>query len=266
MDSMNWRQKTNEQPLRSAFARPMPIPDWQPGDIAFLKKAEDFSAAEKKEVLKRGSIHDGATGHPVIILGRSDDSQSYTVTTVSAYKSGEENHYLPPWKQAVHKKKDIDGFRAFQGPARPNNKFQNLYLEGGKLWPKPKTSWVYIHTRYTVPASTLITYNKTKCQLRMTPASLQDLLSHIYTKSKGSCPWMTTKNANCKPNKGAAMTPQQNWRRDDKENRQPLSGWEVVDRRRNSTSRQPIWSVVAEPPTENPVHLIKPTKSCWQKL
>ncbi|KAI1310715.1 hypothetical protein F5Y03DRAFT_392163 [Xylaria venustula] len=252
MDSMNWRQKTGEQPRCSASFRPTPKPDWQPGDIAFLKKAEEFSAAEQNEVLERGGVHIGATGHPVIILGRSNDSRGYTVTTVSAYKSGEENDYLPPWKQAIHYKKDADGFRAFEGSARPNNKFQHLYLEGGKLWPKPKTSWVYIHTRYTVPPSTLVRYNKTKSQLRMTRESLQDLLRHIHTTSKGSRGRTTAKSANWEPNKRITMTAQPKWNRDSKENLQPVSSCKLISHGLDNTGRKPLWSVVVtKPRSEN---------------
>ncbi|KAI0813157.1 hypothetical protein GGR55DRAFT_639489 [Xylaria sp. FL0064] len=191
--------------------------EWQPGDIAFLKQAERFSNAERKELLDSGRVREKATGHPVIILGRSDDSRGYVVTTVSAYNSGDHNNYLPPWKQETHKSKDINGFRAFEGSVKPNNSFQHLCLEGGK-------SWVYIHYQSTVPASTLINYDKPRCQLRMTPESLQDLLDHVPAKPKNFRGRGPATNARREPNRPAAKIPQKNWGHDDKEYESQASG------------------------------------------
>ncbi|KAI1272873.1 hypothetical protein F5Y07DRAFT_412156 [Xylaria sp. FL0933] len=217
--------------------------EWQPGDIAFLKPAERFSKTERKELIDSGRVREKATGHPVIILGRSNDPRGYVVTTVSAYNSGDHNNYLPPWKQERHKTKDINGFRAFEGSVKPNNNFRHLSLEGGKSWPKPKTSWVFIHFRSTVPASTLIKYDKPKSQLRMTPESLQDLLDQVQAKPKNFRGRGPATNARREPNKPAAKISQKNWGHDDKENSQP-SPKGSVSQGLVSTGNKPLWSAV----------------------
>ncbi|KAI1356242.1 hypothetical protein F5Y01DRAFT_325273 [Xylaria sp. FL0043] len=235
--------------------------EWQPGDIAFLKPAERFSKTERKELIDSGRVREKATGHPVIILGRSNDPRGYVVTTVSAYNSGDHNNYLPPWKQERHKAKDINGFRAFEGSVKPNNNFRHLSLEGGKSWPKPKTSWVFIHFRSTVPASTLIKYDKPKSQLRMTPESLQDLLDQVQAKPKNFRGRGPATNARREPNKPAAKIPQKNWGHDDKEyesratesyltctnmvnrNSQPSPKCNV-SQGLGSTGNKPLWSAV----------------------
>ncbi|KAI0189639.1 hypothetical protein F4808DRAFT_465885 [Astrocystis sublimbata] len=157
----------------------MPTLNWKPGDVAFLKRAETFDDAEQKELLDSRRLFPGATGHPVIVLDCSNNSWYYIVTTVSAYSSSEENNYLPPWQQLAHIHKDINGFRAFSGSRRPNENYEFLRLADKKQWPKPETSWIYIHHPYLVPASTLIRYTKARGQqLRMEPNSLKDLLRH----------------------------------------------------------------------------------------
>ncbi|KAI8635608.1 hypothetical protein F5Y19DRAFT_469488 [Xylariaceae sp. FL1651] len=159
-------------------------PTWQLGDVAFLKDASEFDEAEYAELIGRGRLQSGATGHPVIILDRSDDSRYVIITTVSAYSSSRFNDYLPPWEQAVHARKDPNGFRAFEGSARPNTNFQHLKLGDNKLWPKVKTSWVYIHYCYVVPATTLKCFDKSQDQLRVNPESLRDLVGHMKAKSR----------------------------------------------------------------------------------
>ncbi|KAI0429326.1 hypothetical protein F5Y09DRAFT_356987 [Xylaria sp. FL1042] len=236
------------------MGRPVPTYEWQPGDIAFLKQAERFSDTEREALLESRRVQKNATGHPVIILGRSDDSQGYIVTTVSAYTSGDHNNYLPPWKQEKHKGKDISGFRAFEGSVKPNNNFQHLYLEDGKTWPKPRTSWVYIHYRSTVPASALINYDKTKSQLRMTPESLQDLLDHMQAKSKDFRGRETTTNTKREPSKRGAKIHQQNWRRHDKENSQPAPK-NNIGQGPVTTHSKPLWSTIVAKSTNTATNI-----------
>ena len=157
---------------------------WELGEIAFLKKADHFTKGERETLLDSQNVRDKATGHPVIILDRSPDRKLYVITTVSAYKSDRRNDYLPPWKQNCHFQKDEDGFRAFAGSEKPDNNRPHLRLAGGERWPKPKTSWVYIHFCSVVPASVLINYDKPACQLRMDPESFEDLCIHMHQKSR----------------------------------------------------------------------------------
>ncbi|KAJ3577957.1 hypothetical protein NPX13_g2608 [Xylaria arbuscula] len=169
--SETWRSK-------EYLRLPPPPPDhqWQPGDIAFLKKSDQFNKTERDAVPK---LPDKATGHPVIVLDRSPDGERHTIITVSAYNSGEENNYLPPWKQVVHERKDKRCFRAFKGSERPDNYRPYLELIDGQQWPKPKMSWVYVRHWSTVPKSTLIWYDKPASQLRMDRESRLDLVAHI---------------------------------------------------------------------------------------
>ncbi|KAI2627154.1 hypothetical protein GGS21DRAFT_255947 [Xylaria nigripes] len=180
--STNWQvvQRRHKQPSNNETL----ASHWLPGDIAFLKSQVDFTQVERAQLLDNGHLPPRATGHPVIILDRSNNSLDFLVTTVSAYSSSSYNNYLPPWQQDAHKRKNINGFRAFQGSARPNDNFPHLRLQGNKVWPKPETSWVYIHQSFIVPASTLINYTKSRCQLQMAPESLKDLVSHMESKSR----------------------------------------------------------------------------------
>ncbi|KAI0449895.1 hypothetical protein F5B21DRAFT_519633 [Xylaria acuta] len=218
MASMTAQSNANQQPQQRAPTGPKPMAHWQIGDIAFLKSADNFSDTERAELLESRRVHTNATGHPVIILARSNDSRYYIVTTVSAYASGEYNNYLPPWEQRAHQRKDIDGFRAFEGSARPNNKFEPLRLADNKRWPKVETSWVYIHHPCLVPVTTLLRYTKSRSQLRMEPKSLQDLLGHMEAKCWKFREQKAEIMAKRTPNLPTARNPQQSWRRDDKEN------------------------------------------------
>ncbi|KAF2967951.1 hypothetical protein GQX73_g5601 [Xylaria multiplex] len=234
MAVMNRRSNIKQQPQQCASVR------WQLGDIAFLKSAEGFCQIEREELLESGRVHSSATGHPVIILDRSKDGQYYIVTTVSAYGSGEHNKYLPPWGQSSHKRKDINGFRAFEGSARPNDEYQHLRLANGKLWPKFRTSWVYIHSLLLVPASTLIEYDKPRCQLRMAPESLQDLLSHVQAKERRFREQKAKMDAETVP---VAKSSQINWRRDGKEQvsqapQSPVKTNDMVNRNHQQLSSQ----------------------------
>ncbi|KAI0539086.1 hypothetical protein GGR58DRAFT_500524 [Xylaria digitata] len=108
----------------------------------------------------------------------------------------------------------VNAFRAFEGSARPNNNYQHLRLADGKVWPKVKTFWVYIHSLLLVPASTLIEYDKPRCQLRMAPDSLQDLLGHIQAKERRFREQKAKMNAKMVP---VAKNSQSNSGQDDKE-------------------------------------------------
>ncbi|KAI2621940.1 hypothetical protein GGS26DRAFT_594313 [Hypomontagnella submonticulosa] len=167
---------------RPASSIPSRVPEpynWRDGDIAFLKGVEDFDMVEYEALIKTKYLHPGATGHPVIILERSKDSKYFLVTTISAYRSGRENDYLPPWEQEHHSWKCPGAFRAFSESARPDNKRKYLYLEGNASLPKPKTSWVYTRTIFVVPSSVLWYFDKAPEPLRMTRESLKDLLGHM---------------------------------------------------------------------------------------
>ncbi|KAI0908252.1 hypothetical protein F4823DRAFT_564023 [Ustulina deusta] len=242
MASMDWCLNTNKKLRQCASVSPIPTDQWQPGDIAFLKKAENFSQAEWTELIESGRVRQNATGHPVIILGRSDDLKSYIVTTVSAYRSGEHNNYRPPWEQESHRNKDINGFRAFEGSARPKNNYRLLHLADGKEWPKNRTSWVYIHNRSTVPASTLISYDKAQGELRMTPESFQDLLGHV--KAKSWClqeRWAAT-NTKKESNEPGVKSLQQNRRHNDEKNHQPSPN--NIGQGPNTTGSKPGWTTI----------------------
>lgn len=108
--------------------------DWQDGDIAFLKTSRAFSPKDYHDLIASGYIHEKATCHPVIILkahgGRA------IITPVTAFSSGAENNFLPPWKQVYHQHKCLDDFRAFVGTERPNNKHDLLKLADPKMQSK----------------------------------------------------------------------------------------------------------------------------------
>ncbi|KAI1480488.1 hypothetical protein F4774DRAFT_408986 [Daldinia eschscholtzii] len=153
--------------------------NWQDGEIAFLKPHCQFNPAAYKDLIDSGYLHVKATGHPVIVLGHSEGSSHYVVTTISAYGSGPNNDYLPPWEQAYHRSKDRSAFRAFRGSVRPNPHRRFLELEGSESLPKPKTSWVYAKNAFVVPSSTLKKFDKVNGIPRLTQGSLEDLLRHF---------------------------------------------------------------------------------------
>ncbi|GAP87093.1 hypothetical protein SAMD00023353_2500400 [Rosellinia necatrix] len=226
---------------------------WEIGDIAFLKRASEFKEHERVEFLQTDRIHTNATGHPVIILDRSKDCQYYIVETVSAYSSDEYNNYQPPWQQKAHSRKDVNGFRAFEGSVRPNENHDYLRLADNAVWPKTNTSWVYMYHPYLVPASVLINYNKTADQLRMAPDSLQDLLQHLDAKCRAFRKQKIEISEMCAiPIQSPAKSIQENWRRTDKENhrvpsvtttRPPLApGTNLVPAKPKSPSSKLLWS------------------------
>ncbi|RYO97060.1 hypothetical protein DL765_011358 [Monosporascus sp. GIB2] len=157
--------------------------EWREGEIAYLKPASEFEAEDYKSCIESEEVAEGATGHPVIILRRCSPAATHVIVTpVTAFCSGPENHFLPPWKQLWHSRKARDDFRAFLGCARPTDKRAHLLLEAGSM-PKPKTSWVYVRSVYLVPVWTLLLFNKVDVVLRMKQESLADLRSHIYERN-----------------------------------------------------------------------------------
>ncbi|KAI1141503.1 hypothetical protein F5Y05DRAFT_423303 [Hypoxylon sp. FL0543] len=168
-------------------------PDWQDGDIAFLKSAEEFDQAEYETLIKPDYLRWKATKHPVIILEHSKDYRHFLVTTVSAYSSGAENGFLPPWKQPVHRTKSPGDFRSFTGSAKPDEKQQHLQLANGDRFPKIKTSWVYIPNTFVVPSSVLKNFDKAKKRLRMDQTSLKGLLRDMEKRPSFANRWTNEK-------------------------------------------------------------------------
>ncbi|RYP67703.1 hypothetical protein DL771_007110 [Monosporascus sp. 5C6A] len=157
--------------------------EWKEGEIAYLKPAFEFEAQDYKSCIESQEVHEGATGHPVIILKRHSPAATHVIVTpVTACSSGPENSFLPPWKKREHARKAHHDFRAFLGCERPTNKRAHLLLEAGSM-PKPKTSWVYVRNVYLVPISTLQFFNKVDVVLRMKRESFADLRSHIYGRN-----------------------------------------------------------------------------------
>ncbi|RYO91852.1 hypothetical protein DL766_006609 [Monosporascus sp. MC13-8B] len=157
--------------------------EWKEGEIAYLKPASEFKAEDYRSCIESEEVEEGATGHPVIVLKRRSPAATHVIVTpVTAFCSGPENHFLPPWKQPWHARKARDDFRAFLGCARPTDKRAHLLLEAGSM-PKPKTSWVYVQSVYLVPVWTLRFFTKVDVVLRMKQESFADLRSHIYERS-----------------------------------------------------------------------------------
>ncbi|KAI2463728.1 hypothetical protein F4781DRAFT_437108 [Annulohypoxylon bovei var. microspora] len=166
--------------------------NWQDGDIAFLKGVEEFTQGEYDTLIKTRYLHPKATKHPVIILEHSKDHKHFLITTVSAYGSGHENNYLPPWKQYNHKCKPRTAFRAFSGSEKPFYKQNHLQLADGGCFPKPQTSWVYTPSAFVVPSSTLKEFDKAPKRLRMTQESLKDLLDDMANNIRFTTRWINS--------------------------------------------------------------------------
>ncbi|KAI5923523.1 hypothetical protein F4810DRAFT_710607 [Camillea tinctor] len=186
--SNNWRSERATKRSYNQYDTKEPRDNswsqWEAGDIAYLREAREFNAADHDELISTKYLHIKAAGHPVVILARAPNYEHYLVTTISAYGSSAANNFLAPWNQKWHSRKEVDGFRAFEGSERPNNKFPLLRLADGRYCPKIRTSWVYVHNAYVVPATTLKFFDKTPHQLRLTSESLSDLLSHMEVKSR----------------------------------------------------------------------------------
>ncbi|KAK1762082.1 hypothetical protein QBC33DRAFT_501813 [Phialemonium atrogriseum] len=148
------------------------------GDIVFLKFYKSFDPDDYATLIETNYLDRGATCHPVIILKLSSGGTHAIITTVSAYGSNGHNH-LPPWEQPRHIRKCPEDFRSFEGSARVSSSHRLLYLEDGMGMPKPNASWVYIRSLWTVPVSVFAVLDDAPQELRLTQASLEDLLRHM---------------------------------------------------------------------------------------
>lgn len=156
--------------------------NWQDGEIAFLKSHETFLNKDHRDLVASGYLPRGATNHPVIILQAGPDRA--IVTTVSAYNSGADTNFLPPWRMFAHRDKHYDDFHAFVGtklPPRSTHDHLRLCNPGAKM-NKPQASWVYIKSFFTVPYSVLIPWNRVPQQLRVSKESLMQLRADIQRK------------------------------------------------------------------------------------
>lgn len=182
---------------------------WQDGDIAFLKTCNAFSPRDYNDLIASGYLHGKATCHPVIIL--KAHSGGAIITPITAFSSGADNNFLPPWQQVYHRHKSLDDFRAFTGTKRPNNKHASLQLADPKmksklpfaclvapislsledkiltlvvlfLVPKPRASWVYLRHFWTVPNSVLGWFNKAPGLLKISKDSLAQVRQDIKQK------------------------------------------------------------------------------------
>ncbi|KUI66492.1 hypothetical protein VM1G_01622 [Cytospora mali] len=165
----------------SSVSKPCSLRTWQDGDIAFLKTCNAFSPRDYNNLIASGYIHEKATCHPVIILKANPGKA--IITPVTAFSSGPENDFLPPWQQVYHKRKNLDDFRAFVGTRRPNNKHASLKLADTKMqMPKPQASWVYLKHFWTVPDTVLGRFNKAAGILQVAKDSLSQLRQDIRQK------------------------------------------------------------------------------------
>lgn len=155
---------------------------WQDGDIAFLKSCEYFLPKDQKDLIISGYLHPKATSHPVIIL-QAGDSRAI-VTTVTAFNSGPQTNFRPPWRMRYHQEKRLDDFHAFFGTELPpNSRHAHLKLSDSKAkMNKPQASWVYIKHFFTVPYTVLLSWNKVPQQLRVSDESLVQLRADIEWK------------------------------------------------------------------------------------
>lgn len=155
---------------------------WHDGEIAYLKSCEYFHPNDHQDLISSGYLHPKATSHPVIILkagaGRA------IVTTVTAFNSGPQNNFLPPWRMLAHRGKRLDDFHAFIGTELPPNS-PNAHLklsDSGAKMNKPKASWVYIQQFFTVPYTVLLRWDKVPQRLRVSQKSLAQLRADIERK------------------------------------------------------------------------------------
>lgn len=155
---------------------------WQDGEIAFLKSSEYFLPKDYQDLIASGHLHPKATGHPVIILKAGPGRA--IVTTVTAFNSGPENNFLPPWRKRAHQEKHLDDYHAFIGTKLPPNS-PNAHLklsDSGAKMNKPRASWVYIKHLFTVPYTVLLRWDKVPQQLRVSAESLAQLRADIERK------------------------------------------------------------------------------------
>ncbi|KAK3294304.1 uncharacterized protein B0H64DRAFT_433490 [Chaetomium fimeti] len=181
MASKTWSKKSRCPPATGS-------PNWQEGDIAFLKPSNAFRAEDRRALIDRtpeypkGYIPVQATSHPVIILARLSRASTHAlITTVSAYGSGPENHYRAPWKQRQHRGKARADFRSFAGSELPTATSPPLRLRPGQAMRKPRASWVYVPNAWVVPLTVLGRFSGVEGGdvVGMTPESLGELRTHM---------------------------------------------------------------------------------------
>lgn len=90
--------------------------NWKVGEIAFLNQRELLS---ETNAAATAGIAPQTFGHPMIILRKSDETGYALVTSVTAFGSGPQNDFLPPWDHPFHRHKPSYLFRSFEGSARP---------------------------------------------------------------------------------------------------------------------------------------------------
>ncbi|VUC22958.1 unnamed protein product [Clonostachys rosea] len=178
-------RRASQKPAGSQ--KPSGFSSWKEGDIAFLKPWDeienDLPPKAFSSFRKAIGHQKRACKHPVIILKASPDGSHFAVTTVSAYSSSGDNGFLAPWNQPHHSRKARKDFRSFDGSERATGR-PTLLLEGGKLMPKPKLSWVYIQSVFVVDVKALKVFTKSRDHLRLTPLSLTDLWAHMEAETR----------------------------------------------------------------------------------
>ncbi|KAB5536273.1 hypothetical protein GE09DRAFT_345034 [Coniochaeta sp. 2T2.1] len=155
---------------------------WRAGDIAYLSDSEYFYLREWDALIRTGTLDEGTTGHPCIILRTMPDNR-FVITTVSAFGSSVHNRNpVAPWKRGLHGQAHL--YRSFEGSELSRYNVKPLRLVPGQQWHKPKASWVKITNVYEVPGSVLREY-KPECgyRRRMDRDSLVDLRRDIAKNS-----------------------------------------------------------------------------------
>ncbi|KAL1870477.1 hypothetical protein Daus18300_005165 [Diaporthe australafricana] len=168
----------NHSPNRAS----RPNRPWQDGDIAFLQDCNRFHDQDYKELIASGYIQPKATSHPVIILQAGPGRA--IVTPVSAYSSGPQVNFCPPRRMSFHREKHLDDFHAFNGtelPPKTNHSHLRLSDPGAKM-NKPKASWVYVKSFWTVPDRVLLRWNSVPGRLQVSQESLEQLRGDIERK------------------------------------------------------------------------------------
>ncbi|KAB5542546.1 hypothetical protein GE09DRAFT_1244884, partial [Coniochaeta sp. 2T2.1] len=155
---------------------------WRAGDIAYLSDSEYFFAREWDALIGTGTLDEGTTGHPCIIL-KTMSGNRFVITTVSAFGSSvHDSKPVAPWKRGFRGQAHL--YRSFEGSELSRYNVKPLRLVPGQKWHKPKASWVKISNVYEVPGSVLREY-KPECgyRRRMDPESLVDLRRDIAKNS-----------------------------------------------------------------------------------
>lgn len=117
--------------------------------------------------------------HPVIILKAHSDRA--IITPVTAFGSGAENDFQPPWQHVYHRLKSL--FPAFSGARRPKRNQAALRpADSNMQMPKPQASSVYLRHFWTLLVSVLGRFNRTIGLLHVAKDSLAQLRQLIKQK------------------------------------------------------------------------------------